>query len=265
MVIGNGRRPLVVGHRGNSGLAPENTAAAFAQAKTAGADMVETDVRLSADGELFLVHDGTGGRTTNIAEVFPERADAPITSFTAAELRRLDAGSWFGPQFAGEPILFLSELPAAVDFALGINLEIKAPRDSPGVEQALAAALNGPDWTRLRRHNLVAVSSFDPAAVRAFAAAAPAIPAWQLVETVPDAAILSDGAARGVQGIVADHHALTVSGADAVRAAGLGLWVYTVNAPAEMSRMLELGVDAVITDFPAVLVELLDGAGPPAN
>jgi glycerophosphoryl diester phosphodiesterase len=250
-------RTTVVGHRGNSGLAPENTAVALAQARAAGADMIETDVRLTADGELFLFHDGTGARTTNVAEVFPDRAEAPITSFTAAELRRLDAGAWFGGQFAGERILFLSELPAAVDFGLGINLEIKAPQDSPGVEEAIAEALKGPGWTRLLRHHPVAVSSFDPAAVRAFARAAPGIPVWQLVESVPDAALLSEGAARGVQGVVADHHSLHASGADAVRAAGLGLWVYTVNERAEMSRMLDLGVDAIITDYPAKLVDLL--------
>ncbi|WAP51374.1 glycerophosphodiester phosphodiesterase family protein [Arthrobacter sp. ATA002] len=258
MKSGNRPGPLVVGHRGNSGLAPENTAAAFARALAAGADMVETDVRLSADGEPFLCHDGTGGRTTNVAEVFPERADAPITSFTAAELRRLDAGGWFGEEFAGEPVLFLSELPAAVDFALGINLEIKAPQESPGVEEAVAAALREPDWMRLRGQNPVAVSSFDPEAVRAFARLAPEVPAWQLVETVPDAAVLAGGAVRGLQGIVADHHSLTPDSAAAVRAAGLGLWVYTVNDTAEMSRMIDLGADALITDFPAVLVELLE-------
>ena len=260
MASPDGNRTMVVGHRGNSGLAPENTAVAFAQARAAGADLVETDVRLSADGELFLFHDGTGGRTTNVAEVFPDRAEAPITSFTAAELRRLDAGAWFGGQFAGEGIVFLAELPAVVDFDLGVNLEIKAPQDSPGVEKALAAALREPDWTRLRRHNPVAVSSFDPAAVRAFALEAPDVPAWQLVESLPDAAVLAaEGAASGVRGIVADHHNLTAAGAQTVRAAGLGLWVYTVNDVAHMSRMIELGVDAVITDYPAVLVELLGG------
>ena len=259
MTIGNGRRPLAVGHRGNSGLAPENTAAAFAQARAAGVDLVETDVRLSADGELFLFHDGTGGRTTNVAEVFPERADAPITSFTAAELRQLDAGSWFGEQFKGEPVLFLSELPAAVDFATGVNLEIKAPQDSPGVEAALAAALAGEAWARLRQDHQVAVSSFDPGAVTAFAAAAPGIPAWQLVIMVPDAAGLSAIAGRGVQGIVAEHRFLNDAGAAAVRAAGMGLWVYTANTVPDMSRVVGLGVDAVITDYPGVLKELLDG------
>lgn len=265
MTIGNRGAPLVVGHRGNSGLAPENTAVAFAQARAAGAAMVETDVRLTADGELFLFHDGTGRRTTNVAEVFPERADAPIVSFTAAELRRLDAGSWFGEQFTGEPILFLSELPAAVGFGMGINLEIKAPQDSPGVETALAAALTGSDWVRLLEHHPVTVSSFDRAAVRTFAAAAPGLPVWQLAGRVPSARLLAQLAGRGVRGVVAEHRFLTQSGAAAIRAAGLGLWVYTVNTVPEMTRVMDLGVEAIITDFPGILVELLDGAGSAAG
>lgn len=270
MSIGTGKagatperyRPLVVGHRGSSGSAPENTAAAFGLARAARADMVETDVRLSADGELFLFHDDTAARTTNVAEVFPDRAGAPITSFTAAELRQLDAGGYFGPQFAGERIPFLSELPAAVDFALGVNLEIKAPQDSPGVEAALASALASPDWARLRERNPVAVSSFDADAVRTFAAAAPGLPVWQLVVMVPGTEVLAAAAAEGVQGVVADHRFLDDPGAAAVRAAGLGLWVYTVNAVPDITRVMELGVDAVITDYPGVLSDLLDGGAP---
>ena len=249
-------RPLVVGHRGNSGLAPENTAAAFAQARAAGADMVETDVRLSADGELFLFHDSTGARTTNIAQVYPDRAGNPITSFTAQELRALDAGSSFGRRYAGEGILFLAELPAAVGFELGINVEIKAPAESPGVETALAAALDTPDWKRLMEQHPVVISSFDPASVDAFSRAAPHVPVWQLVETVPDAGHLALDADR-VEGIVADHRFLSADGAAAVRAAGLGLWTYTVNTGQDTTAVLSLNVDAVITDYPGVLADRL--------
>ncbi|MET4060244.1 glycerophosphoryl diester phosphodiesterase [Arthrobacter sp. UYP6] len=254
-----GRSPLIVGHRGNSGPAPENTAAAFAQARAAGADLVETDVRLSADGELFLFHDSTGTRTTNIAQVYPDRAGHPITSFTAHELRALDAGSSFGGQYAGERIVFLSELPAAVGFALGINLEIKAPGESPGMEVALAAALKAPDWKRLMEQHPVVVSSFDPGSVDAFSQAAPHVPVWQLVEAVPDARLLALAANR-VEGIVADHHFLTAESAADVRAAGLGLWTYTVNSEQETTAMLVLGVDAIITDYPGALAERLNKA-----
>ena len=223
--------------------------------------MIETDVRLSADGELFLFHDDTGARTTNVARVFPERANEPINSFTGAELRQLDAGGWFGEEFAGEPIVFLADLPAAVGFALGINLELKAPADSPGVERAVAAILESPDWVRLRQGFSVTVSSFDPAAVLNFARLAPQIPAWQLVDDIPDAALLAAGAGY-LQGVVADHRCLTADGAAAVRAAGLGLWTYTVNGEPDTDAVLALGVDAVITDFPERLVSRLAEARP---
>ena len=225
--------------------------------------MIETDVRLSADGELFLFHDDTGARTTNVARVFPDRANDPINSFTGAELRQLDAGAWFGEEFTGEPIVFLADLPAALGFALGINLELKAPADSPGVERAVAAALESPDWIRLRQGFSVTVSSFDPAAVLAFARLAPDVPAWQLVDTVPDAALLAVGAGH-LQGVVAHHRCLTADGAAAVRAAGLGLWTYTVNEEPDTDAVLALGVDAVITDFPEALVSRL-AEGRPAG
>lgn len=223
--------------------------------------MIETDVRLSADGELFLFHDDTGARTTNVAQVFPERANEPINSFTGAELRQLDAGGWFGEEFAGEPIVFLADLPEAVGFALGINLELKVPADSPGVLGAVAAVLESPDWVRLRQGFSVTVSSFDPAAVLAFARLAPQIPAWQLVDDIPDAALLAAGAGY-LQGVVADHQYLTAAGAAAVRAAGLGLWTYTVNGEPDTDAVLALGVDAVITDFPERLVSRLAEARP---
>ncbi|MDN3905455.1 glycerophosphodiester phosphodiesterase family protein [Arthrobacter sp. YD2] len=252
--------PLVVGHRGNSGFAPENTAAAFAQAAVAGANMIETDVRLTADGELFLFHDETGVRTTNVAQVYPLRAEDPITSFTAGELRRLDAGAHFGPEYAGEPIVFLSELPAALGFELGVNLEIKSPASSPGVEQELALMLAGnPDWVQLLETQQLAVSSFDPASVSRLADLH--LPAWQLVSTDPDAVLLA-GTDPRVRGVVADHRCLTAQGAAAVRAAELGLWVYTVNSDADTAAVLALGVDAVITDFPGNLLAPAVAGGP---
>ena len=254
--------PVVAGHRGNAGQAPENTALSFAQAVAAGADMIETDVQLSADGVPFLFHDGTGLRTTNVDEVFGHRAGDPITSFTAAELRQLDAGSYFGGQFAGARIPLLSELPGMVDFAADINLELKSPRDSPGVEQAVAQALAGQeDWVRLRRGRAVLVSSFDQAALRRFSAAAPEIPVWQLGPLPDDDGALAAGA-EWLHGMVTDHRLLTAAAAARVRAAGLGLGVYTVNNHRRMAELLELGPDVVISDFPGVLAAVLRGEDP---
>ena len=82
--------PILIGHRGAAGTAPENTVAAFKDGRASGADFFEIDVQLSADGVPFLFHDNTPARTTNVEEVFPGRENDPITSFTWAELQQLD-------------------------------------------------------------------------------------------------------------------------------------------------------------------------------
>ncbi|TFG18772.1 MAG: hypothetical protein EU530_08175 [Promethearchaeota archaeon] len=88
-------KPILMAHRGASHLAPENTLEAAEQALVWGADGVEVDLTISFDGTIILCHDDTLRRTTNVAEVFPGRENDHVTSFTLAELRSLDAGSWF--------------------------------------------------------------------------------------------------------------------------------------------------------------------------
>ena len=86
---------LNIAHRGNRSLAPENTLAAARKGLAAGADMWELDVAMSADGIPYLIHDDTLERTSNVAEIFPERGPWPTHAFTLAELRQLDFGTWF--------------------------------------------------------------------------------------------------------------------------------------------------------------------------
>src|SRR5713226_3973035 len=93
---------LVIGHRGASGHAPENTLASFKKAVALGATFIETDLHLSRDARLVAIHDATVNRTTN--------GQGVVHDMTLAELRRLDAGSWFGSEFAGERIPMLEEL-----------------------------------------------------------------------------------------------------------------------------------------------------------
>src|SRR5215471_14850334 len=88
-------RPYAVGHRGAMGHAPENTLASFRKGFELGAPLLELDVHLSADGHLVVIHDETVDRTTN--------GSGRVGDLSAADIRRLDAGSWFGSEFAGEP------------------------------------------------------------------------------------------------------------------------------------------------------------------
>ena len=110
MTANGNEAPILIGHRGAAGIAPENTLAAFKAGSQAGVDFVELDVQLSRDGVPFIFHDETPARTTNVEKVFPGRANDPITSFTWKELRRLDAGSYFAAKYAGERIPHFDEV-----------------------------------------------------------------------------------------------------------------------------------------------------------
>ena len=125
----------VVGHRGASGYAPENTLAAFRRAVELGATFIETDLQLSRDARFIAIHDATLDRTTT--------ARGPVQALTLAELRELDAGSWFGPAFAGERIPTLEEI---LEFArhsdVALCLELK-PGGAWVSGHALVGALRG--------------------------------------------------------------------------------------------------------------------------
>jgi len=138
-------KPHLFAHRGASTLAPENTLAAMEQAAALGVWGLETDITVSADGVLFLLHDNTLARTTDVAEVFPGREDDRADTFTWEELARLDAGKWFGKRagFAHEPIPTLEALLQVVkenDLQFIYDLRIP-PAGHPFSEQALDLCL----------------------------------------------------------------------------------------------------------------------------
>ncbi|WP_348761158.1 glycerophosphodiester phosphodiesterase family protein [uncultured Salinisphaera sp.] len=149
--------PAVVAHRGNSFHAPEETRPAFELARAEGADYLEADLQRTRDGVLVAIHDTDLRRTTNIEAIFPERAADPVNTFTLAELKRLDAGSWFNDAFperarasyVGQKILTLDELREIAedgDNQPGLYLETKAPALFPGIEADLADYLQTHDW-----------------------------------------------------------------------------------------------------------------------
>ena len=128
------KKPTLIAHRGASSAAPEHTLAAYRLALAQGADFVEPDLQLTRDGELVCLHDATLERTTNVETVFPERAQMvrgksvwPVSQFTLAEIRQLDAGSWKGPEFAGERVPTLQEMMDVVRGRAGIIPETKGP------------------------------------------------------------------------------------------------------------------------------------------
>ncbi|BBG01120.1 MULTISPECIES: glycerophosphodiester phosphodiesterase [Pseudonocardia] len=239
----------VIAHRGASADAPENTLAAVDEALTQGADSIEIDLQRTADGHLVLLHDSTLARTTDVATVFPDRAGEPVGGFTLAELKRLDAGSWFGPAFAGERIPTLAELLARIGDRAGLLIELKDPASYPGIEQQVADGIGAP------RADLV-VQSFDHDAMRRFAAVAPDVPAGWLFGTRPTEAEL-DAAAAVADQINPSFRVTDAELVTAVRARGMETGVYTVNSEADMRRMIDAGVHRIITDVPAALRAVL--------
>lgn len=150
--------PAVIAHRGASFDAPESTAAAYKLARDLGADYLEMDLQRSKDGVLFALHDDNLQRTTDVAAKFPERKDSPANAFTLAELKTLDAGSWFNtaypdrarPSFVGLKILTLDEI---IDIAQGnplhkpgLYIETKEPKQFPGLERDLKEKLQDRGW-----------------------------------------------------------------------------------------------------------------------
>ncbi|EJM20621.1 glycerophosphoryl diester phosphodiesterase [Pseudomonas sp. GM18] len=163
--------PAVIAHRGASFDAPESTAAAYKLARDLGADYLEMDLQRSKDGVLFALHDNNLQRTTDVATKFPERKDSPANEFTIAELKTLDAGSWFNtaypdrarPGYAGLKILTLDEI---IDIAQGnplhkpgLYIETKEPKQFPGIERDLKDKLQDRGWlsptgSKLAKSNL---------------------------------------------------------------------------------------------------------------
>ena len=153
--------PAVIAHRGASFNAPEETVPSYTLARELGADYLEMDIQRTKDGVLIALHDNTLERTTNIAEVYPQRAKDPLNTFTLEEIKRLDAGSWFNKAYpdraratyAGLKILTLDEV---IDIAEGgknkpgLYIETKVPAQFPGIEEDLKKKLDQRGWLSQR-------------------------------------------------------------------------------------------------------------------
>jgi glycerophosphoryl diester phosphodiesterase len=232
------RFPRVIAHRGGGRLAPENTLAAMRCGMENGYRAVEFDVKLSADNHCFLLHDDLLDRTTSghgAAAVQPWRS-----------LSTLDAGSWFGPSFAGEK---LPELAAVADYCLQhqlfANVEIK-PCPERGVETgALVAEAVERLWEGAR--DKVLLSSFSLEALAAARKHAPYLPRGVLFEGIP-ANWREIATGLGCVSVNVDAESLTEQLAAEIRAAGFRLLVFTVNDPAVAERLFGWGVDGVFTD-----------------
>jgi glycerophosphoryl diester phosphodiesterase len=247
------KRPLVIGHRGFSGIAPENTLASFELALEAEVDLVELDYRQSADGQLVVIHDSDLDRTTN-ARLHWGNKHIRVDGKTSWEIRGLDAGSWFDPRYSSERIPLLSEALELIQ-SRGVALLERKSGDVEATAQAL------------EKHGMVGrvvVQSFDWGFLKALHAR---LPRQTLAALGPLSGLPGVKKAPGVFGQLSGRwlKALRKTGANvvvwnkqvsrvAVRRAheeGLKVWIYTVDRAELANYLLDLGVDGLITNNPA--------------
>lgn len=237
-------RPLVLGHRGASAEAPENTLAAFRRALELGADGFELDVWRCGTGEAVVIHDADARRTGQS----PLRVrDAPLST-----LRELDVGRWRGEPFAGERIPTLSEVLEAFPSAV-VNVELKSGRvPDPGLAVEVLRTLR-----QHRAEPRVVVSSFSAALLGAFRSLAPDVATGFLVSPGAIAWARAVAAVRALRP-TAVHLARELATAPRLAAwtgAGVKVLVWTVDDPAEVERLAGLGVAALVSNRPGVARE----------
>lgn len=240
-------RPLIFAHRGAKAVAPENTIPAFLKAAELGADGVELDVQFSADGALIVIHNPTLEQTTD--------GHGRVTSFTLEELKQLDAGAKFDPRFAGTRLCTLEEALDAIGDRLLVNIEMKSfAMGTDGMAEQVAEIIR-----KRALYDQVIVSSFNPFALRRLKRTdsrietgllyAPDLPiylsrAWLRPWAKPDA-------------MHPEHVMVDAAYMRWARCNNYPVNVWTVNETADMQRMIELGVNAIITDYPDRLRKLL--------
>lgn len=230
--------PYWIAHRGAGRLAPENTLAAFRLGASFGYRAFECDVKLSADGVPFLLHDATLDRTTSERGVAGERG--------WAELSRVDAGSWHSRSYAGEPI---ASFEALATFALrngyALDIEIKP---TPGQERATGEVL-GREVRRLWANapSLPLFTSFRPDALQGVQSTAPEVPRGLLLDTLWKG-WESVAQQLGCAAVITNYQVMSPELVAQLHAAGRRALVYTVNDPATAAWLAAIGVDGVVTD-----------------
>jgi glycerophosphoryl diester phosphodiesterase len=235
-----GRGVLNIAHRGASGDFPENTLRAFDAAIEAGAAMCELDVQITADGVLVVIHDETLDRTTN--------REGKVEMIHMAELQRLDAGSWRGPQFADERVPTLREVLDRVKGRCDLNVELKAE----GIAASVCELIR-------ERHaeESTLVSSFDWQAIAEVRQVAPKIKTALLADRRAGLALEMASSMR-VAAINPKHDLVDRDLCVEAHRQGLKVYTWTVDDSTEMMRLIEAGVDGIMTNYPARLRALME-------
>ncbi|MFI1069864.1 glycerophosphodiester phosphodiesterase [Streptomyces puniciscabiei] len=251
------REPTVIAHRGASAYAPENTLASIDKAARLGFSWVENDVQRTKDGELVVIHDDSLQRTTNAEQVFPGRAPWKVKDFTAAEIARLDAGSWYSPAYAGTRVPTLKQYMRRIEHNHEkLLLEIKNPQLYPGIEQQTLKLLGNEGWLDQKHLKRLVVQSFSADSIRTVHQLKPAITTGYLGS--PTAAQLHQYA-RFTDLVNPSYASLSTAYVTAVHAMDgphgrpLRVFAWTVNDASTACKVAGYGVDGIITNKPDVV------------
>ena len=232
--------PRWIAHRGAGQLAPENTLAAFRLGAAHGYRMFECDVKLSADGVPFLLHDASLDRTSNGQSLAAE--------LTWDELSRLDAGSWHSPAYAGEP---LASLETVAHFclanALSLNIEIKPTPGSEFLTGSVVANAAAQLWAAAPQGTLPLLSSFQADALEAARVAQAHLPRALLLDALRTG-WLETALRLGCVAVIGKHTQWDAVSVQQAQSAGLKVLSYTVNETPAADRLWALGTDGIITD-----------------
>jgi glycerophosphoryl diester phosphodiesterase len=238
--------PRWIAHRGAGKLAPENTLAAFRLGAAYGYRMFECDVKLSADGVPFLMHDATLQRTTDARARIGAGNSAVAGEHPWGALSQLDAGSWHSRSFAGEPMPTLDHVAAyCICNGYFLNIEIKP---TPGTERHTGEVV-AHHAARLWQGAAVPplLTSFDHEALEGAQDAQPELPRGLLLETLRTG-WLENALTLGCMAVVCDHTLWDTSSVTQAKSAGFRTLSYTVNDEASVQRLMSLGTDSIITD-----------------
>jgi len=232
-----GETGVIVGHRGNSSVTPENTMPAFVSTTRAGAEYFEIDIYLSKDRVPVVIHDGTVDRTTD--------GTGSVTNMTLEELRALDAGSWFSSAFTGTKIPTFDEVLTYVANG-GADVVIEYKGDWNVEDTQLTVDMIETAGVE----NKVLAQSFSATTVANFATVAPDLPVGWLTGGI-DASIIDRAEQMGADAI--NPSSATAESVAMAHDAGLGVFVWTQNSPAAWESLTAMGVDGIITDRPDAL------------
>jgi glycerophosphoryl diester phosphodiesterase len=244
------KRPLVIGHRGYCQIAPENTIPSFKLAMTAGADLVELDYYHSKDDQLIVIHDGELDRTTDATNRWGEK-HIKIATRTAAEMQSLDAGSWFDKSYAGAKLPLLKEALDVIQNGSMTLIERKAGPAAACVKLVREKGLL----------NQVVVQAFDWEYLKDYHQQEP----QQVLGALGPPSLLSNGkkpetknkelGAEWLDDLVKTgakvavwNHQVSKAAVELAHQRGLKVWVYTINDSDQANRLLDMGVDGIITN-----------------